>query len=365
MRKTLIYVVLLALVGAAVYYFFFAEKSTFGAGEADFAIKDSADVHKIFLADKKGQTVTLERDEKGGWTVNKEYKALSTPVISLLSTLMRQTATTPVPEAGHNHVIKMLAGNSVKVEVYNRRDKKMRVFYVGGEAHDNAGTYMLMEGADKPYIVQMPGFTGYIAPRYSAVLADWRDRTVFNIPAEQLKTASVQYADSNETLNSFTFRQDDKGKMTIDAEPALIAGKKLNERRTQVFSTFFEKIYCEGFINGTMKLDSIIASVPKRCVIEVESKAGEKQKVDVYWMPVNRRSKNLLTPNPDVDDAYDADRFYAVGNNAKDTMIIQRGTFEKIFRKAYEFYEEDKAREPLRMEVPKGSGDVIKMGSGK
>ena len=75
----------------------------------------------------------------------------------------------------------------------------------------------------------------------------------------------------------------------------------------------------------------------------------------------------MLTPFPGIDNRFDADRFYAVINNFKDTVIIQRFTFDKIFRKAYEFYEADDttgARETI--EIPKGGGNVYRVGgSGK
>ena len=45
--------------------------------------------------------------------------------------------------------------------------------------------------------------------------------------------------------------------------------------------------------------------------------------------------------DPDIPDGYDADRFYATLNNFKDTVIIQRVSFDKLFRKAYEFYQVD------------------------
>jgi hypothetical protein len=75
----------------------------------------------------------------------------------------------------------------------------------------------------------------------------------------------------------------------------------------------------------------------------------------------------MLTPFPGIDNRFDADRFYAVINNFKDTVIIQRETFDKIFRKGYEFYEaDDTSGTREKIEIPKGAGNVYKVqGSGK
>ena len=92
-----------------------------------------------------------------------------------------------------------------------------------------------------------------------------------------------------------------------------------------------------GFIN----LDSIIANTPKRLTVDITTTDNKKQHIDVYWMAVNKRSKNLLRPNDDTPDEFDPDRFYAVTNNNQDTMIIQSKTFNKVFRKGFEFYQAD------------------------
>lgn len=338
MPKTIIYLVLLALLGFGVYYFLFSEKDSFNKKEAGFTTTDTTSIQKIFLADKEGRAVTLERKDNT-WYVNNTYPAIPTTVQILLQTLAKQTASYPVPEKMHNNIVQMLAASAVKVELYEKNGDKIKTFYVGGQASNNAGSYMLMEGAQRPYVVQVPGFPGYLTPRYSTDIADWRDRTVFKIPQAQLASASIQYP--NEPLNSFIIKQGADGKFTVAVDPVLAHGKQFNERRAIVYSKFFEEVYSEGYINGTVGLDSIIRSVPKRCIIEATAKNGQKQHVEIYWMPINQRSKNQSVSFEGVPNEYDADRFYATINNFKDTVIIQRASFDKFFRRAFEFYQPD------------------------
>lgn len=361
MRKTVLYIVLLAVLGAGVWYFVFKEKDAFSGDEAGFKIEDTASISKIFMADKRGRTVTLER-KKDGWQLNGQYKVIISTVNTLLSTLHRQVAIYPVNNNAYNNVVTQLAGSGIKVEIYDNDGDKMRVFYVGGQANENAGTYMLMDGAEQPYVVQIPGFSGYITPRYSTDITDWRDRTVIDVPQSQLASVSIKY--DLEPLNNFTLKKNADGQFSIDADQQLMNANRLNKRRTESYSKFFEKLYSEGYINGVIKLDSIISSVPKYSTIDVTSSGGQIEHVDVYLMPLNKRSKNMLSPMHGLDNNFDADRFYAVINNAKDTVIIQRFTFDKIFRKAYEFYQpDDTSTAPVRFEVPKGAGNVIRPNS--
>jgi hypothetical protein len=342
MRKTIIYIVLLAVLGLGVYYFLFSNKNVFGVDEAGFTVEDTAAVYKIFLADKSGNMIKLERKEKG-WVVNDTMPAIEATVNSLLKTMHQQQAMYPVAENTHNMVVKILATKGIKVELYDKKDDLMKVFYVGGQVGSISGTQMLIEGAKRPYVVQVPGFEGYLTPRYSVDIKDWRDRTVFDVAQGDLKSVSIQYPD--QPLNNFTLSQDEKGNISVAANPELMK-QPFNERRAKVYTGFFEKVYSEGYLNGSTDLGSIIAAAPKKCALDIASKSGQTYHVDIYWMPVGKRSKNLDVHDPDVPDGYDADRYYAVANNFKDTLVIQRYTFNKLFRKGYEFFSADD-KEPM------------------
>lgn len=340
MKKTVLYIVLLGILGAGVWYFLFSnDKISFGVDESDFTVKDTASIAKIFMADKSGNTILLEKTE-GKWLVNKQYPAMPTPVKNLLITLSKQTAMNPVSQREHNIVVSTLATKAVKVEVYNAKGKAMRIFYVGGQAGTTNGSYMLVDKGEHPYVVQIPGFPGYLTPYYSTDISDWRDRTIFDIVPDKLKRVEVSYTEANMNLNSFVFNKEGD-KISIEADPGITSTLSLNERRAKVFATFFQGVHAEGYTNGLMDVDSILGIMPKFSSITVTTTENKQQQIDIYWMPMNKRSKNMLSPDPETPSAYDADRMYAVGNNYKDTMIIQRIVFDKIFRKAYEFYQPD------------------------
>lgn len=340
MGKTLLYVLVLGIFAFGVWFFLFNEKSLFSEDEAGFQIRDTAAVHKIFLANKKGDTIALRRTNEG-WTVNGTHRASQRMTENLLVALRFQEPAYPVPEVAHNNVVKMLAGSAIKAEVFDKDDELIRTFYIGGQVNNNKGTYMLMEGADRPYVVKMPGYGGYLTPRYSVQLKEWRDRTAFSLKPEELERVEISYLSEEEYLNSFTMISKDNSTFNIETHPELNLNGELNERRVKTFSEFFERVGFEGFLAGTTGLDSIIANADKYCSIDITTTNNRHEHVDIYWMPVNKRSKNLSTPDDIVPDDYDPDRFYGVLHNFKDTVILQRYTFDRFFRKGYEFYEKD------------------------
>ena len=338
MKKTLLYILILGVLGAGVWYFLFNNNNNiFTAKDAGFTIKDTGAIGKIFLADNTNATVKLERTDNG-WKVNDRYTALPSAVYMLLNTLHSQIPQGPVPEKMHNSVVRSLMGSSVKVEIYDKSGRKMRVFYVGGETNAYSGTNMLMEGGDKPYVVQIPGFEGYLTPRYIPDLSNWRDRTVFNIDSKNITKISVQY--NFEPLNSFTItRTDTMVGVTID--PVLMEGKTLNQKRALSYLTFFKNVNSEHVANGLSGVREEISSVPKKCVMDVSGLNGYHQHADIYFMPMSKRSKNVDRITSDTTTKFDGDRMYAIINDEQDTVVIQTFVFDKFFRKGYEFYMND------------------------
>ena len=350
MRKTLVYFVILILLGFAVYYFLFNNKqeTLYSPAEAGFTIKDTGSIGKIFLAANDGEDVTLERTDSG-WMVNKLYRAMPSTLNLLLITLNQQAALYPVTQNAHDNAIKNLSAGGIKVEVYGRDGKKMRVFYVGGAALNNSGSNMLMEGATRPFVVQVPSFNGYLSARYPVKLRDWRDRTIFNFRPEDIKTISVQYP--NRPENSFEISMaGSESTVKTDVKPG-----PLNPKRVNMYLKLFGNVSSEGYLNGLEDMDTTIKNAPKHSSLDVQTINGRHQHVDIYWMAINRRSKNLTVSNPGVPDDFDADRLYAVINDNKDTVMIQNYVFNGIFRKGREFYENDttKAQPSILMPMKK------------
>lgn len=342
MRKTLVYIVILAILCGGIYYLLpgNGNEIPYDMDEAGFKIKDTGSIGKIFLAASDGESVLVERTDTG-WMVNKTYKALPSTLDMLLNTLVKQAPLYPVTKSAYDNVLKTLSTHGTKVELYDRAGKKMRVFYVGGTAVNNTGTNMLMEGAKQPYVVETPGFVGYLTPRYTSKIRDWRDRTVFNIAAENIKSVSVQYASKPE--ESFTVNNLGDDNVTVNVDPKIEAKSEgLNKKRAASYLRFFTKINCEGYLNGLSDNDTTLKTAPKHSTIEVVTTNGRVQHVDIYWMALNKRSKNQKQSDiDDLPEEYDSDRMYAVLNDYKDTVMIQQMSFYNIMRKAKEFYTKD------------------------
>ncbi len=337
MSKTFLYLVILAILGFGVWFFLFSEKSgeLFRSSDSTFTIRDTGAIGKIFLsANSGGAPVLLERRAEG-WIYNNKYPVLESTLKSLLTTLCNQEALHPVTDAEREGIIRNIAGNGVKVEVYDRGGHKMRSFYVGGELNRFTGTAMLMEGSERPYAVQIPGFEGYLTTRYTVDPGFWRDRLIFDLAPENVTQVSVRYP--QEPLNSFTLTQQGNV-VSVKLDSSLQLGQPLNQERAKSYAGFFNRIFCEAYLLNIPELDSIVRSMPQKAFLDVQGKGGYHKAATLIYYPIDSRSKNAVGTPTSLDEHFNNERYFAVINGGADTVTVQIRNFERILRRGYEFF---------------------------
>ena len=330
-------IVLIAIAGVLIWNNRYL--TTIRGAAADFAVWDTASVTKIYLADRFDHESLLERHEDG-WTVNHDYKAHDVKVNQLLSTMYKVHVRMPVSVASHDNIIKEMAVNSTKVEVYqmvprinlfNRiklfiREKRTKVFYVGQATMDSNGTFMLKEGADQPYIVNIPGFRGYISTRYAADPIEWRDHVVFHEDLANIQSLTVAFGDDP----SLGFRVDNVGKHEYKLT-RLADGQSIPFDTLKVINLLssFSDLRYEDLLTGKTdpkRMDSIRQS-PFLHRITLENKQGEKVSMTTH----NKKVVSVFdVPEEEYKD--DLDRMYAFVFDDRDLVTIQYYIFDKVLK---------------------------------
>ena len=312
--------------------------STIQGESSDFQVWDTASVTKIYLADRRERESLLER-HTDGWTLNGTYKAHSKQVNYLLTTLYKIRIKMPVSVASHDNIVKQLASQSTKVEVYQMvprinlfdkiklfyHEKRTKVFYVGDATMDSSGTFMLKEGADKAYIVYIPSFRGFITTRFTANPDDWRNHAVFNENMADIQSVEIDF---NEDPQG-SFRIDNIGKHQYKLT-RLADGMELPYDTLKVinFMSSFNDLRFEALFTNTLpqeRIDSITGS-PFVHYVVVTDKDGNKQDMKTF-------RKLVLNGVTDMGGEYgdiDRDRMYALIEGGKDFVLIQNYVFDKV-----------------------------------
>jgi hypothetical protein len=340
MKKNYIFLFLIVLLGAiALYFITRPTDNTFSKSLHDFTIEDTASVTKIFIANKRDNTVLLERLNPGEWRLNGDFKASKASIDLVLKTLNQLTVREPVPAAAHDNIIKRLAATATKVEIYQRlpriilfgksffvRETLSRVFYVGDATKDNLGTYMLRDGAEIPFIVYMPGLRGFVSTRFTAFEDDWRDHTIFNHQMSEIASVSIEFPDQQQ--QSFKINQTE-GKFELIATEKNLRVDNYDTLALMSYLNSFGKIRFEALLNymDSTFIDSVKHSLPAH-IITLRGINGNEIKVKTY-----RKSGNEGQSDYDGNPLpYDMDRMFATIHDDKDFVLVQFFTFDRILR---------------------------------
>ncbi len=348
MKKKLliIFIILLVVVAAVItgnHY------TTLKDTDTSFSVRDTASITKIFIADKNVNESLLERTPKG-WMLNKKFKANQRSIDFFLETIKKLKVKSPVSNAARNNVVKRMASSAIKVEIYQKvprinlfnrvklwwHVKKTKVIYVGDVTQNNLGTYMLLEGAQNPYIVYIPGFRGFVSVRFTPKPDDWKSHVVFNKNLADIK--SVQLENIKKPEKSFKVKMvDAMGRFEITRLNDGDALKDYDTLKLLNFLTSFRDLRYESRLNSILapqKIDSILHTQPiyKITLVDLHNDTTKVTMFNKNRFPdeVNNALEELVP--------VDLDRFYASINDGEDFVLMQYYVFDKVLR-PIDFYE--------------------------
>lgn len=336
MKKTLLLAALFLVLGGGAWYALNkkSETGSRNSPDMDFAVPNTGDIYKIFLADRKGQTATLERKE-GYWLYNGKARARPSAINILLETIAKVNVWYVPPKANEKSMIRSLAAEGIKVELYDKGGKLMKSYYVGGVTNDEHGTYMIMEGAEQPYIVHVPSFVGQLRVRYLLGDDEWTDRMIFLEKPEEIQSVSVEYPQRK----SDSFRLEKIAEAEYSVKPFFsttpASKQPLRKGVPEAYLLAFENLGAEGFETDNPLRDSITNLVPF-AIVTLKKVNGEEKQVRFWPVEVQQTREGM----PYVH------RYFAEVNKSA-FMLIQEGVFGPIFR-GYRFFYESAPGEKMR-----------------
>jgi hypothetical protein len=335
------FIVFIALLLIFLLLWLTRSTNTFRGSSHDFKLDDSSTVTKIFMSDKNNNSVILTRVGPGHWMVNEKYKAQNLSVDLLLRTMMDIEVQQPVARVAHDNIIKELAVNSVKVEIYQHayrinlfglarwfpHEKLIKVYYVGGATPSNQGCFMLMQDASDPYIITLPGFRGFVSPRYSPIEKYWRDYNVFRKTIPEISKVRVEIPSNSDY--SYEVRNTGRNKFTLVSLSDNQEVANYDTLKLLNFLSGFRSLNYEALLNDLDKVrkDSILNSTPF-IIITLTDTAGVSKTIKTY----HKKGPDGQTDMQGNPLPYDLDRLYASVNDGQDFTIIQYFSFDKVLR---------------------------------
>jgi hypothetical protein len=342
MKKTnLILFAFLAILGSFSAWYLATKNDNDTSMEGydfNFAVKDTANIGKIFIADRQGKTATLTRVSPNEWQINGKYTAKPTAINNLLDVVGRIELKYRLPRNSLKTVVQEMASTSRLVQVFDKNGKIMRSYYVGGVDMDGFGTYLMLEGANEPYATHIPNFEGSPAVRYFTEEMDWRTRWIFFNSVEDIQEVTIDYP--LQKSKSFRVKRDGS---PFSVEPLYPVTPRsplpANKGLVEAFLIGFRALGAEGFENTFEKRDSVQAVTPF-AVVSVTDRKGKTKTVRLH--PITTKDFDNATKTDGKGQAL-IERYFAETSDG-DLMLIQHIVFQKIFW-AYEgFFGQVKSR---------------------
>jgi hypothetical protein len=334
MKKNLVLLLVVAVLAGLAYWLYSGKQSgTISEEMRDFAVKDTGSIVKIFMADKAGNQVLLEKTNPSDWTLNKKYLARPDAITTLLTTIHDVRVKSPVSKSAYNNIIKNLAATGVKVEIYDATGL-VKTIYVGGPDPEQTGTFMYVEGAPAPFVTHIPGFEGYLTPRYFVREEDWRVKNVFRLNYNQLE--SLMVLDKQRQGFAFTIERNPESDFSmIDANGNPVSDisqdKVINYLQAYSYLNYERE---ENTLTPAQE-DSLLATEPFRTIRLTEA-GGKITLLELWRRPITER-----TVNKEREDGfkypYDIDRMTGRLNNDTTLIVVQYFSFERLFRSPGDF----------------------------
>lgn len=206
-KKTIVIILGCLLLAIGCLFLILSKTGTIGRNKPTselFAVKDTNNITKIFIADMTGLHSLLVRHEDG-WYVQDSVKAMPQKMDELLATIHNVTLQQIVAKTAQSNINKMMSVNAIKVEIYQNapkfklfgipfftKDRKVKTYYMGPATMDNVANYAILEGFDEPCIVYIPGFRGFLTPFYAYNPIDWYSCDLFETKITRIKSLLVE-----------------------------------------------------------------------------------------------------------------------------------------------------------------------------
>ena len=336
MNKTLLLVLLLLALGAGAWYITKSDKKdNMPASTSLYAIDDISVVYKAGLIYPDGRKVKLERT-KDGWLYNGQ-KGNESVINTLLNTIKKQRILYATPASLKQTMLKSLATKKVKVELYDKNDQLLQLFYVGAPSNDGNSTYFIKEGSNEPHLVGIPGFVGTIGSNYNRPEYDWINKIVVQQRPEDITKVSLEYPN----MKSRSFKLTRKGNQ-FDVTPFYTFTPKATKApklgASKTFLSFFEKIGAEAYEDNIALRDSLNRLTPFATLTYQEKNHEHLLKFYPFIPPNTGGIEYLLAKDRDPTSPIGVNRYFVI-NEDNDCFTTQHRVIGKLLWKYTDFFE--------------------------
>ena len=293
--------------------FFIEENKTSSFDTELFSVTDTLSINKIIISDRYDNEIELRRNNNQ-WIANDSYLVRNDAIKTLLSTLKNIRIKNLLSNEIEKNIEKQISTLGVGVIIYNN-NKKINSFIVGPSTRDHLGTYVYHFKTKKTYSTHIPGFNGFLSPRFGIQanrieINNWRNPTLINYQPNLIDSIfSYNFSNSAKSFKLICGKENN----IKNYQNEII--KDVNFGTLNLFRNSFTNLNVEKYLNDTLK-----------------NNLNNPSKKLIIYSKNNIDSLVFYTINSEQDDDsndYNIKRKIAIKNN-EDICLVQDYVFNKV-----------------------------------
>lgn len=330
-RSTLLYgSIVLALIILAVFYYFTNNKSTLTNRDKAFNIKDTSIITKIEIC-KYGESILLEKDSYSVWHVNNDFVAKKGTIDALLKVLMHLEIKSPVSKSMQESLLKKLKSSDFTISISGK--KRLLKHIMLYEDSNTETTYMILEGAEQPFVMGLPGYYSKLGNLFVSDKNYWRENLIFNHNVRDILFLSVDYP-SQSQFSYIIENQEEKFVLKSKFEDEPIENINLTGLLNYLYE--YNDVRFEEFLISNIQdneRDSILNTDPLM-IIQVKDIKNNIATLQGHPIPVENKYDELGNKIE-----YDLDMLYGLINGS-DLVILSYFEIGALLKKINYFFNE-------------------------
>jgi len=268
--------------------------------------------------------------------VNGKYLVSQNVMDNMLDAIKNVQIDYVPPNNAREEIMKGFLKHGIKVEIFNKRGKKIKAYYIGSSPTDGRGSYYVMDGYDIPFVMKLPTVEGNIHTRFNYTLEQYRDLTVVAIPRENIQSVEVSYPFNKK----FSFKLEAQ-----QVSPLHPFQKRINGVQdmilTETYLAGFTQKFAEYIENKNPAKADVIAQTPF-CEMRITKTSGDTEELTFYYFPDPDNMSYEATANfTDNFKENKAERFFIMTSQG-DFYLAQLGLFQDILWKYDAFFKKGK-----------------------
>ncbi|NBP05703.1 MAG: DUF4340 domain-containing protein [Bacteroidetes bacterium] len=321
--------ILVASIAALILVFLLLKKNINQTHSLDpeiFCIESPEKIDKILLSpnNKKLNYIILYRENEKWFVKNdKLTEPADTHSIRelLYWALKKARVKSPVSDAEKAPVTSDIAMNGVKA-VFYQGNSEVKTMYAGNPTPNQEATYMYHPDMERPCIIEIAGFKGYLTPYFTLDFDAWRSPVILDVPSEQIRKVELLWPETPE--KGFSISRENNALLLKNVSGTII--KNVNSTKLLAFLERFQNIAREyGETAGINRKPALRDSVIKNghfFSLEITDINGNKQGIRMYRMKTGAETYALDRRDGSVPN-FETDTYWVQVAGKKELWVIQ------------------------------------------